>query len=674
MLKKQQSPPNQHLKKIHVVFKTHLDIGFTDFAANVIAAYFAQHIPAALELARSLRMAGGEDRFIWTTGSWLIYEYLEQAAPAERARMEQAIAAGDMVWHGLPFTTHSELMDADLFRFELSLSGELDQRYGKHTIAAKLSDVPGQTIGIVPLMAEAGLSFLHIGVNGASTPPATPPVFTWRSAQGSELLVVYDHGSYGSLKIVPGLDEALYFAHTGDNLGPQSPEQIHGVFARLRRRFPGVEVEASTMDAFAARLLTIKAGLPVITQEIGDTWIHGGATDPGKISAFRALLRLRAGWLEDRKVDPLSRGFKAFSRSLLMVPEHTWGLDVKTHLPGVAIYAPTAFRAARGEAGFQKLEQSWAEQRLYLDEAVQALDANLAGEARQALAATLPTPPDLTRYSPADPAGSFETPHFKLRFDSRSGAISLLQDRLSRRSWATPQHVLGSLYYETFSQADYDRFYRQYIKARKEDAWWAVPDFTKPGMAAAGAQHQTWQPELKGFYHRPDEQADVFLCCLETPPSAWREAGCPRLFYLQVALSKTAPTLTFDLQWFDKQANRLPEALWFSFTPLAARTGQWTLQKLGQAVPPGSVIRNGSRHLHAVFPGVRYRDHQSSLALDSLDAALVAPGQPSLLNFNNRQPRKDRGMHFLLYNNVWGTNFPMWTGADARFHFVLTFS
>ena len=42
-----------------------------------------------------------------------------------------------MVWHGLPFTTHTEIMDASLFEFGLSISGDLDRKYGKTTIAAK---------------------------------------------------------------------------------------------------------------------------------------------------------------------------------------------------------------------------------------------------------------------------------------------------------------------------------------------------------------------------------------------------------------------------------------------------------------------------------------------------------------------------------------------------------
>ncbi|MDR3707065.1 MAG: hypothetical protein P4L33_02100 [Capsulimonadaceae bacterium] len=62
-----------------MVFKTHLDLGFTDFAANIEARYFRPFIPSAIRLAKSIRLSGADDRFAWTTGSWLIYEYLEWA-------------------------------------------------------------------------------------------------------------------------------------------------------------------------------------------------------------------------------------------------------------------------------------------------------------------------------------------------------------------------------------------------------------------------------------------------------------------------------------------------------------------------------------------------------------------------------------------------------------------
>src|SRR5690242_11765100 len=117
------------IAKVHLVFKTHLDLGFTDLAKNVAANYFAHYIPQAIDLAEALRASGGQERFVWTTGSWLIYEYLEQATAPDRARLEQAIAAGDIVWHGLPFTLHSELLDPSLFRYGLSLAQDLDRRF-----------------------------------------------------------------------------------------------------------------------------------------------------------------------------------------------------------------------------------------------------------------------------------------------------------------------------------------------------------------------------------------------------------------------------------------------------------------------------------------------------------------------------------------------------------------
>ena len=198
-------------RTIHLVFKTHLDIGFTDYANAVIQKYFTCFIPTALETAQKMRERGGKERFIWTTGSWLIYAYLEQADSHERKRLEDAILAGDIVWHALPFTTHSELMDADLFRFGLSLSQQLDRRFGKQTIAAKFTDVPGHTRGIVPLLADANVQFLHIGINPGSAVPRVPPLFRWQHPTGKEIIVMVESG-YGSIKFIEGMDDALAFA------------------------------------------------------------------------------------------------------------------------------------------------------------------------------------------------------------------------------------------------------------------------------------------------------------------------------------------------------------------------------------------------------------------------------------------------------------------------------
>ena len=90
------------IKKVLIIFKTHLDVGFTDFAANVRKKYEEIFIPNAIKTARELREENGEAVFKWTTGSWLIYEYLKNA-PEEKVReLSEAILNGDICWHGLP--------------------------------------------------------------------------------------------------------------------------------------------------------------------------------------------------------------------------------------------------------------------------------------------------------------------------------------------------------------------------------------------------------------------------------------------------------------------------------------------------------------------------------------------------------------------------------------------
>jgi hypothetical protein len=684
LIKRKKTMENQceaPMKRIHVIFKTHLDVGFTDLARIVTASYINHFIPQALQVAEQMRDASSDDRFVWTTGSWLIYEYLEQSNRDNRARMEKAIAAGDIAWHGLPFTTHSELMDAGLFRFGLTLAQELDARFTKRTIAAKMTDVPGHTIGIVPLLAEAGIQFLHIGVNPASTPPDVPPVFVWRSPQGADVIVMYHKGSYGDLMLVPGMDDAICFAHTGDNLGPQSPEGIRDMYRSMRARFPGVEVLGSTMDAFAVQLGAVKGSLPVLTQELGDTWIHGVGSDPKKVAHFLELQRLRARWLAEKMVDQQAKSFKAFSRFMLLVPEHTWGLDEKTHLADFEAYDAARFGAARGEEHFRRMETSWQEQRDYLRSAVEALDAPLAEQAHAALQVLDPQVPDARGMAMVRPGELEETEFFRLRFDAQTGALALLEDRrsgpggLAGRAWADAQHPLGMFRYEAFAQKDYDRFYRQYVINKRHVATWAVPDFTKPGMDAAGpVARQEWLPLLVDLYRKAEASGVRYLVRMTMPEEASARFGCPRDVIVQMHFSSEQPVITIDLQWFRKQACRLPEAIWYSFIPAVYAPYGLRLRKMGQEISPLDVVKNGSRHLHAGVPGAFYQDDRGRLAIDSLDAPLIAPGERSLLDFHNRQPALAKGLHFLLYNNIWGTNFRMWYEEDARFRFTLAFN
>ena len=659
-------------RQIHLIFKTHLDVGFTDLARVVVQNYFKKYIPAALRVARELRDSGGTQRFIWTTGSWLIYEYLEQAASAERKRMEEGILAGDIAWHALPLTTHTELMDADLFRFGLSLSQSLDARFGRRTTAAKMTDVPGHTRAIIPLLAEAGVTFLHIGVNPGSTVPSVPGLFRWQDPGGAEVIVMYESG-YGSAFEIPGLEHSLAFGHTMDNMGPQSADQVQDVYREIEARLPGSHIFASTLSDFAAHLSTIRDTLPIVTAEIGDSWIHGVGTDPIKVSRYRELLRLRSEWIKEGKTSSNERSFINFNRWLLLVAEHTWGMDEKTWLNDHENYTADKFKQARVQPNFRVFESSWVEKRAYPQLAVNALeDTSLGNEARERLQSIRPLLPDLAHWQPLQPDRPLlENPALSVGFNVEDGSVFDLLDRKNTVSWVNGSTPFSQFSYQTFSSADYDRFFNQYI-IESQRYGWALEDFTKPGLTPQDSESRHWLPAVNAVYRRSTPSAEQLLFHLSFSQQASQQYGAPGRFYLTYSLPRTGSTLHVDLQWFNKPASRLPEAFWMNFQPAVIEDADWCIDKMGLEVSPLEVVENGNRHLHASGGYVVCRTPASSFTLSALDSPLVAPGQRSLLNFTNDQPDMQEGVHFCLLNNLWGTNFPMWFEEDCRFRFTIT--
>ena len=123
-------PPEPGVKRVLMMFKCHFDAGFIDTQAAVVDWYFSDYFPAAIRVASDMRRTGGHP-YVWTTGSWLLYEYLEQASPEDRRRMEQAISAGDIAWHAIPFSWQTELMDPSMISGSIALSQSLDRRFGR---------------------------------------------------------------------------------------------------------------------------------------------------------------------------------------------------------------------------------------------------------------------------------------------------------------------------------------------------------------------------------------------------------------------------------------------------------------------------------------------------------------------------------------------------------------
>ena len=644
-------------RTIHLVFKTHLDIGFTDLAGKVRRQYHERFIPQALDTAEHFFAEDPAQKiFVWTTGAWLVWDHLDSQPKEKVKRLERAIERGLIRWHALPFTTHSELMSPALFRAGLSFSRELDERFGVTTTAAKMTDVPGHTRGIVPLLAEADVRFLHIGVNSASTPPDIPPVFRWRAPGGEEIVVVYQN-SYGATYFPDGFDAGLSFAHTMDNVGPQNVSQAAECHRDVRNANPGCEVEASTLEAYGALLWAERERFPVVDLELADSWIHGSASDPHKTARFLALQRLYDRFAQEG----LDARRLAFGRGLTLVAEHTCGVDIKTYLRDESAWDRPAFAALRkSDFRFAYTESSWAEQRAYLD----AADSELAGDDRAAAETALK---ELELFeAPADGRGDVngsevEVGNWRIAFDRQSGALTRLISPGGVAITGQDDNLVAYAY-ESYDAADIARHMKSYLTNWDE---WAVLDHDKPGLKGARtACSAVFATTLAGV----SRHGSFPVLRLAVAERARDQLGAPR--EIDLMLKPAADNaLMLVLATRDKPANRMPEAGFLSVRPVGA--GDWSYLKMGLWQPGDAVVRNGGGQLQAVA-GLRctLTDGQI-LSVTPLDTPLAAPAVAPFMPFSADPPDLSQGIRFNLHNNKWGTNFPMWWEGSFQARFVL---
>lgn len=658
------------VRRVLLVTMCHLDVGFSLTQAQVMRKYFDVYFPQAIDIAAKLRRSGS-DRYVWTTGAWLLYEYLEQASAVDRQRMEQAVAAGDITWHALPFNWQTEMIDRSMIEGAMGFSATLDQRFGHKTIGGKMTDVPGHSRGLIAPLAASGVRMLDIGVNAASTPPDVPNLFLWKDSAGNSLAMMYHRHDYGGILRIPGTDVAVDIAVRNDNSGPHTFAEIAAMYAQLRAQFPGASIEASNFNAVAAAVDEVRASLPVVTEEIGDTWIYGVASDPVKVARYREAARARRSWIAQKKFAVGDHTDRQLLRRLTLAPEHTWGTDTKSYLDDDH-YRPADLAKVLNQPGYRTMEVSWQEKRQDIDTAIDTLPPVLRIEMQQRLAALQPQPPGSAGMARHDPAQPIVGVHFTLAFDPVTGAITSMRSHASGHEFASSAYPLALFTYQTLSAAEYAAFLGRYIKIKSD---WAPKDFGKPGIEKFGAVAQEWHPRLSGCWVASDAQEDRILLQSGIEDAAAEATGnvaWPQAISCEIRMPKTEPRVELTLTTAGKIANRMPEAMWLTFRPVGTGQRAWTLDKVDEPVSPADVIRGGGRSMHAITNEVRFAGASgSTLRIQSLDAPLVAVGGRSPLNFSLELPNLLDGVHFGLFNNAWGTNYIQWCAGDWRYRFSL---
>jgi hypothetical protein len=537
-----------------------------------------------------------------------------------------------------------------------------------------MTDVPGHTRGIIPPLAKHGVTFLEIGVNGGSTPAVLPPLFLWKDPSGASLAMMYHH-EYEGITVVPGSDLALVTRVRGDNSGPHKPQEIDRIHADLAARFPNAEIVATNLSEMANALAPFRDRLPVVTEEIGDTWIYGCASDPLKVARFREIARLRETWIAKAALQVGDETDLQLLRHVLLTPEHTWGTDTKTWLDYDNLI-PSDLAGKLDTKNYKVVEFSWQEKRQDLLDGVATLPASLRADAENVIRALTVRPEEEIAglpcmYAPLIPGKPIETAHFVLNIDRRTGAITRLHSKATGREWASEKNPIGLFSYQTLSADDYKNYQASYLTTKAD---WAAKDFGKPNIEKFGARRQEWQPVSAAIglcspNHSPSLRIDLQFDDEQAAQSG--RAAFPRSIVIDLVLPDNEPIIYLNLTWRGKLATRMPEALWLTFNPIAEDPKGWKLDKSGEWISPFDVVASGNRHMHAVQRGFCYESGGSAFAVDTLDAPIVALGERDPILFSNDQPDLSKGLHSCLFNNCWGTNYIMWYGEDLRARYVI---
>lgn len=268
----------------------------------------------------------------------------------------------------------------------------------------------------------------------------------------------------------------MAFRAAGDNAGPpMSALEVRATWKKVRSWWPSAETKivASDLDAFTAAAAPFAESLPVVTKELGDTWVMGVPSDPEKVAKMRAMDRQLA-LCHAMPSCASAEGLQNFSRYWIKNSEHTWGVSVQ-HFGSLQKtgWNNSEFRPALADpevASYQTLQASWVDQLNWgVDWAMAALPAahpmqrGLAQEFRAMQPGQTNLSDGTWHKLPAAEMTSVLN-GWSIGWDDRGAIVHLAGTRPGAAagvSWATVSKPLALLRYQSLSDATFGVQMRQ---------------------------------------------------------------------------------------------------------------------------------------------------------------------------------------------------------------------
>ena len=347
--------------EIYILHHSHVDIGYTHVQTEVERKHW-QYFKQVIDLARKTADYPAGSAFKWNVEVlWAVDSFLKQASPADIQAFADAVKKG---WIGLDALYGNEL--TALCRPEelvhlVDYAQMLRQRFDVTIDSAMITDVPGYTWGIVPVLAQSGVKYFSVGPNrghriGYTLSTWGDKPFYWESPSGRDSILCWVAGEGYSYFHSGRLDGGRLFDYLkrlgnseypydmiqlrysigGDN-GPPDPDMSDFVKDwNEKYAYPRLIV-ATTTEMFREFERRYASQVPKVRGDFTPYWEDGAGSSAAETAinreAAERLVQTETLWAMLNPAGYPAEQFREAWRNVILYDEHTWGAHCSISQP-----------------------------------------------------------------------------------------------------------------------------------------------------------------------------------------------------------------------------------------------------------------------------------------------------------------------------------------------------
>lgn len=348
-------------RTIFLLPHSHNDIGYTHVQEEVEQIQW-QNLRNAIKYSQKTKNYPKGSQFKWNVEvMWAVDSYIKNGTEQEKKDFIEAVQNGWVELDALYANILTGLCrPEELYRMVQSAMeiGELCEIEVK---SAMISDIPGYTWSLVPVMAQSGIKYFSIGTNtfhriGNIIEAWGDKPFYWESASGEEKILCWLHGrGYSDFhtglaytKLRNKLKEQLIFDYMnelrdnqypydivtmryniGSDNGPPDPF-LADIVKSWNEKYISPKIIISTVgESFGLFEEKYGKDLPIVKGDFTGYWEDGAGSSARETAMNRAsaerLTQTETFWaLKNPETFPENR-FDSAWQNVLLYSEHTWG-------------------------------------------------------------------------------------------------------------------------------------------------------------------------------------------------------------------------------------------------------------------------------------------------------------------------------------------------------------